>query len=46
MQAEQLGNGIADASKSALFSERGIPRGTCAKLPRTDAKLSADTILQ
>jgi hypothetical protein len=46
MQAEQLGNGIADAPKSALFSERGIPRGTCAKLPPTAAKVSADTILQ
>jgi hypothetical protein len=46
MQAEQLGNGIAVASTSAAFSERWIPHGTCAKLLPTDAKVSADTILQ
>jgi hypothetical protein len=39
MQAEQLGNGIADASTSAVFSERWIPHGTCAKLPPTDASI-------
>jgi hypothetical protein len=44
--AEQLRNGIADASTFAVFSERWIPHGTCAKLPPTDAKVSADTILQ
>jgi hypothetical protein len=37
MQAEQLGNGIADASTSAVF---------IAKLLPTDAEVSADTILQ
>jgi hypothetical protein len=46
MQAEQLGNGIADASTSAVFSERWNPHGTCAKLLPTDAKVSANTILQ
>jgi hypothetical protein len=46
MQAEQLGNGIADASTSAVFSEHGIPHGTRAKLLSADAKASADTILQ
>jgi hypothetical protein len=46
MQAGLLGNGIAAASTSAVFSERWIPHGTCAKLPPTDAKVSANTILQ
>jgi hypothetical protein len=46
MQAEQLGNGIAVASKSAVFVEPWIPHGTCAKLLPTDAKVSADTILR
>jgi hypothetical protein len=46
MQAEQLGNGIALASTSAVFSERWIPHGTCAKLPPIDARVSANTILQ
>jgi hypothetical protein len=46
MQTEQLGNGIAVASTSAVFSERWMPDGTCAKLPPTDAKVSANTILQ
>jgi hypothetical protein len=39
MQAEQLGNGIADASTSAVFSKRWIPHRTCAKLPPTDASI-------
>jgi hypothetical protein len=46
MQAGKLGNGIANASTSAVFSERQIPPETCAKLPPTDAKVSANTILQ
>jgi hypothetical protein len=46
VQAEKLGNGIADVSTSAVFSERYIPSETCAKLPPTDAKVSANTILQ
>jgi hypothetical protein len=46
MQAEQLGNGIAVASTSVVFSELWIPHGTCAKLPPTYAKVSANTILQ
>jgi hypothetical protein len=44
VQAEQLRNDIADASTSAVFSERRT--GPCAKLPPTDAKVSANTILQ
>jgi hypothetical protein len=40
------GNGIADASTSAVFSEPYIPHGTRAKLPPTDAEVSTDTILQ
>jgi hypothetical protein len=43
-QSEQLGNGIADASTSAVFSKRRT--GLCAKLPPTDANVSAHTILQ
>jgi hypothetical protein len=46
MQAELLGNGIADGSTSAVFSERWIPHRTCAKLPPTDGKVSTNTILQ
>jgi hypothetical protein len=46
MQAELLGNGIADASTSAVFSEHWIPHETCAKLPPTDAEVSTNTILQ
>ena len=36
----------AVASTSAVFSELWIPHGTCAKLPPTEAKVSANTILQ
>jgi hypothetical protein len=46
MQAEQLGNGIADASTSAVFSELWNPHGTCARRPQTDAKVPTNTILQ
>ena len=37
---------FAVASTSAVFSELWIPHGTCAKLPPTEAKVSANTILQ
>jgi hypothetical protein len=46
MQALQLGNGIVVASTSAVLSELWIPYGTRAKLLPTDAKVSANTILQ